>query len=307
MTTNGSGLHYRVRLAFAPFKSEYCEFVYHCYSIHASTRGESIAAVSVQERLKIVKCVQQVYESLAWKQEKYPFKFGQNELVSQPVERQSLIALRLQVVAFDELKWPQMTGPNTQEMEDGITSGLTQTEIARPGVRISVKTVQDSYTWAYSQGLLKSGQIPTAIQSPIWHPMRLPQREDYLQAQVLTLEKIFSINTELDVVMSKVPKSGAWSAAIEKKQLAVADIQEVIRLVKGEAPAEVRSCLSGGTLTTLIAGFHDHAAAMRSRQGQHGHAGRLAKLIEYSLMQIQEYQDGGNKAASTAVRLVEYR
>lgn len=142
----------------------------------------------------------------------------------------------------------------------------------------------------------------------IWHPMSLSKREEYLRAATLTEDKIASINADLRVVISLVPKTQTRNAAVKKKKekskqkLAATDVLEIISLVKGAAPAEIhRPRLSGGTLTSLIAGFHEHAKVMNLRQGLHGHAGRLTNLIEYSLRQIQEYQDGGNKTASAAV------
>lgn len=84
--------------------------------------------------------------------------------------------------------------------------------------------------------------------------------------------------------------------------MAATDTSEIIGLVKGAAPAEIhRPDLSGGTLTNFIAGYHKHAEVMKSNQILHCHARRLADLIEYSIMQVQEYQDGGNKTASAAV------
>ncbi len=132
--------------------------------------------------------------------------------------------------------------------------------------------------------------------------MSLPKREEYLRAVILTEGKIASIHGNLRVVASSISKSRIRNIGVKKKQLAATDISEIIRLVKGAAPAEIhRPGLSGGTLTSLIAGYHKHAEVMKSNQILHCHARRLASLIEYSLMQIQEYQDGGNKTALAAV------
>ncbi len=132
--------------------------------------------------------------------------------------------------------------------------------------------------------------------------MSLPKREEYLRAAILTKDNITSINTNLRVVTSSIPRSQIRNTGVKKKQLAATDISEIIRLVKGAASAEIhRPSLSGGTLTSLITKYHKHTEVMKSNQILHYHARRLANLMEYSLMQIKEYQDGGNKSASAAV------
>ena len=70
-----------VQLKISPFKSKYSDFRYHYYSIHASFAGEQTERQP--ENLKVAESIQQAYDSVNFRPCKYPFKFGQDEFVSQ--------------------------------------------------------------------------------------------------------------------------------------------------------------------------------------------------------------------------------
>ena len=67
------------RLAFLPFASERCGFVYHYYKIHVSVPGVPAGQITSRQRAKIAKSVQQVYDSIDCPRIRYPFKFSPDE------------------------------------------------------------------------------------------------------------------------------------------------------------------------------------------------------------------------------------
>ena len=186
---------------------------------------------------------------------------------------QKLKERRVHVVAARDINWP---------LESEWQPSRDPTDINQ---------VQESYRWAHQQGLLQSSLPPTAFVHPVWHPMRLEDRGKFLEGAVLKRSCIDSIVANLDKVTAQVPRSHSWHDTVQKRQLTPPDILEIINLAKGVAPAHNSTPgPTDGTLTSLISRFRSVRGSIRQRQGLDGWAARLARLIEYSLIHIREYQ-----------------
>lgn len=134
------------------------------------------------------------------------------------------------------------------------------------------------------------------------HPLCLTNRQDSLKAAMLDTFKIDDIKVDLRSVLSKVPQSFDWSESVKKQRIAPDDIEEIIRLVKGDVPSNVTLFpRSARIIDTLVERYRRLTKNLQSNKVSYSNAHRLAKLIECLLMLIQEHIDGGDKNASIIV------
>ena len=209
----------------------------------------------------------------------------------------------MEIVPFDELSWPPVV-LHVQESTNGINPAGARSKHSEPSVTIDFPAVQRSYARAYQCGLLQSQLIPTLEESPALpgHPLCLTNRQDSLKAAMLDTFKIDDIKVDLRSVLSKVPQSFDWSESVKKQRIAPDDIEEIIRLVKGDVPSNVTLFpRSARIIDTLVERYRRLTKNLQSNKVSYSNAHRLAKLIECLLMLIQEHIDGGDKNASIIV------
>ncbi|KAL9611290.1 MAG: hypothetical protein Q9167_004054 [Letrouitia subvulpina] len=203
------------------------------------------------------------------------------------MEGQELMKCRVHLISLNALSWP-----STAEVESTNA--------------VDVGVIQRSYVNAYERGLLKSGHVPHRLRSEeeTWHPLYLPNRSDSLRAAMLDDSKITSIKSDLEAVLSPVKKPENQHKDTKKKGVKSIDVLQTIQLVMKEPPKKHPTNLTsspGNTITDVISKFRLRAEALHYEKMLHQHAQRLAKFIEISLVQIQEYMQGNDRSASAAI------
>ena len=96
-----------------------------------------------------------------------------------------------------------------------------------------------------------------------------------------------------------MPKSVDWESATKSKQLTPKDLYEIIRISTGDMrDSKEQSSLSDSSMESMISKFRQHTRYLKTQRGVYRYAERITNFIEYSLMRIQEFIDGGRKASS---------
>ena len=134
------------------------------------------------------------------------------------------------------------------------------------------------------------------------HPFCLANRQDCMRAAMLDMSKIEGVYCDLRSILGKVPKTLDWCNAMEKEHLAADALHNITQLVTRDTPYQVPAPFqTEGTIDSLIEWFRNHTKTLGTAWSQYRHAERLARLIECSLMQVQEHIQGGDRTASAAV------
>ena len=246
-----------------------------------------------------------MYDQVNFRRGKYPFKFDPEEFVQKSQKANTLIMCRVVVVAFNDLNWPS-TLLNTGTNGSAI-SAATQLKQVNPSIAITIQMVVQTYQEAYQTGRLASGRLPMIATGGQAHPLCLPDRQDSLQAAMLNQDKIDSIVFDIESIFSNLPPSKEWHNTTKKKRLTSRDIATIIQLAVGgdsatETPPTVDlASWSEITLARLIRECQARKDQLRSGKIHRQYAQRLVRAIECSLVIIQEYILGADRAASRAV------